>query len=172
MHDLCFWPGGYEQKHSFGHFPQLIIFNNRFTVLVSGTKRSINDGWDGRILKIFLVIMSVWQSQNWLSVSCVQHDFTPHLVYQSVHKLVGRSVTILLFYVFYSFTLLLLPKWSRNLWYSPCPPTCNWGSCVSRLVQVEIEWASPIIIPLHIHIHFQSWKKQTKQKINIKKNKQ
>ena len=51
--------GGMSKKDSFGHFPQLGIFNNRFTVLVSGIKRSINDGWDGRILKIFLVLMSV-----------------------------------------------------------------------------------------------------------------
>ena len=55
----AFGLGGKSKKHSFGHFPQLIIFNNRFTVLVSGSKRSINDGWDGRILKIFLVLMSV-----------------------------------------------------------------------------------------------------------------
>ena len=55
----AFGLGGMSKKHSFGHFLQLIFFNNRFTVLVSGIKRSINDGWDGRILKIFLVLMSV-----------------------------------------------------------------------------------------------------------------
>ena len=30
--------------------------------------------------------------------------------------------------------ILLLPKCSTNLSYGPCPPTRNWGSCVSGLV--------------------------------------
>ena len=48
---------------------------------------------------------------------------------------VGRSVGhILLFYEFYSLTLLLLPKWSVDLKYGPCPPARDWGSRVSGLV--------------------------------------
>ena len=38
------------------------------------------------------------------------------------------------FYDFYLFTLLLLPKWSNELKYGPCPPARDFGSRVSSLV--------------------------------------
>ena len=53
----------------------------------------------------------------------------------SVSWLVGWLVgwlvdyTLLFFYVFYSLTILLLPK------YGPCPPARDWGSRVSGLVE-------------------------------------
>ena len=56
----------------------------------------------------------------------------------SVRRSVGRSVGwshFTFFYVFYSLTSLLLPKWSSDLKYGPCPPTRDWGSRVSGLVQ-------------------------------------
>ena len=36
------------------------------------------------------------------------------------------------FYDFYSLTSLLLPKWSSDLKYGPCPPARDFGSRVSR----------------------------------------
>ena len=36
--------------------------------------------------------------------------------------LVGRSVTLYLFHDFYSWTSLVLHKWSSDLKYGPCPP--------------------------------------------------
>ena len=41
---------------------------------------------------------------------------------------------ILLFYDFYFFTSMLLPKWSSDLKYGPFPPARYWGSRVSGLV--------------------------------------
>ena len=51
-----------------------------------------------------------------------------------VGLLVGWSVTLYFFYVFISLTTLLLPKWSGDLKYGPCPPARDWGSSVSGLV--------------------------------------
>ena len=53
---------------------------------------------------------------------------------QSVGWLVGRSVTFYFFYDSYFWTSLLLPKWSSDLKYGPCPPARDWGSRVSGLV--------------------------------------
>ena len=56
---------------------------------------------------------------------------------QSVCWSVGRSVTFYFFYFFYEFyfwTSLLLPKWSGDLKYGPCPPARDFGSRVSGLV--------------------------------------
>ena len=67
--------------------------------------------------------------------SCVLQDTTPPFVHQSVSQLVGWSVHhILLFMIFIFFTSLLLPKWSSDLKYGPCPPARDWGSRVSGLV--------------------------------------
>ena len=53
---------------------------------------------------------------------------------RSVGWSVGWSVTLYFFYDFISLTSLLLPKWSGNLKYGPCPPTRDFGSRVSGLV--------------------------------------
>ena len=53
---------------------------------------------------------------------------------RSVGRLVGRS-HLTSFYDFISLTLLLLPKWSGNLKYNPCPPASDFGSRVSGLVK-------------------------------------
>ena len=58
----------------------------------------------------------------------------------SVCLSVGWSVTFYFFYQFYFFydfyfwTSLLLPKWSSDLKYGPCPPARDFGSRVSGLV--------------------------------------
>ena len=63
-------------------------------------------------------------------------DSTPRFVRRLVGWSVGWSVghTLLFFYVFYSLTILLLPKYSGELKYGPCPPARDWGSRVSGLV--------------------------------------
>ena len=53
---------------------------------------------------------------------------------RSVGWLVGWSVTLYFFYDFISLTSLLLPKWSGDLKYGPCPPARDFGSRVSGLV--------------------------------------
>ena len=42
--------------------------------------------------------------------------------------------TLYFFYDFISLTSLLLPKWSSDLKYGPCPPARDFGSRVSGLV--------------------------------------
>ena len=73
--------------------------------------------------------------------SRVQRDSTPRFVRPSVGRLVGlsvgRSVTFYFFYVYYFLTLLLLPKCSSDLKYSPCPPARDWSSRVSGLVYLH-----------------------------------
>ena len=61
-------------------------------------------------------------------------DSTLRFVGRSVSLSVGWSVTFHFFYEFYFLTSLLLPKWSRDLKYGPCPPARDWGSRVSGLV--------------------------------------
>ena len=54
---------------------------------------------------------------------------------------VGRSVGpshFTFFYDFISLTSLLLPKWSSDLKYGPCPPARNFGSRVSGLVLISL----------------------------------
>ena len=63
--------------------------------------------------------------------SRVLRDSTPRFVRRSIGWSVGHT---LLFYVFYSSTILLLPKCSGELKYGPCPPAHDWGSRVSSLV--------------------------------------
>ena len=54
----------------------------------------------------------------------------------SVGQSVGRSVTLYFLYDFYFWTSLLVPKWSCDLKYGPCPPARDFGSRVSRLVLI------------------------------------
>ena len=73
-------------------------------------------------------------------VACYATLHPALFVRPSVRRSVGSSVGhILLFYDFYSLTLLLLPKWSGDLKYGPCPPASDWGSRVSGLVIREEE---------------------------------
>ena len=56
----------------------------------------------------------------------------------SVGRSVGLSVGpshFTFFYDFISLTSLLLPKWSGDLKYGPCPPARDFGSHVSGLVE-------------------------------------
>ena len=63
--------------------------------------------------------------------SRVLRDPTPRFVGPSVRH-------TLLFFVFLGFLAsLLLPKWSGNLNYGPCPPARDWGSRVSGLVFIR-----------------------------------
>ena len=65
------------------------------------------------------------------SFSRVLRDSTPHFVRRLVCWSVGHT---LLFHDFYFLTSLLLPKWSSDLKYGPCPPARDFGSRVSGLV--------------------------------------
>ena len=66
--------------------------------------------------------------------SRVLRDSTPRFVGRSVGLSVGWSVTFYFFYEFYFWTSPLLPKWSGDLKYGPCPPARDFGSRVSGLV--------------------------------------
>ena len=57
-------------------------------------------------------------------------------LYNPLCLLVGRSVTLYSF-MFFSVTSLLLPKWSSDLKYGPCPPARDFGSRVSCLVSCD-----------------------------------
>ena len=57
----------------------------------------------------------------------------------SVGRLIGRSVTLYFFYDFISLTSLLLPKWSGDLKYGPCPPARDFGSRVSGFVSFSMQ---------------------------------
>ena len=57
-------------------------------------------------------------------------------LYNPLCPSVGPHFTF--FMIFNSLTSLLLPKWSSDLKYGPCPPTCDFGSCVSALVLLRI----------------------------------
>ena len=61
----------------------------------------------------------------------------------SVRQSIGRSVRpshFTLFGFLRSLASLLLPKWSSDLIFSPCPPARNWGSRVSGLVNVHVDF--------------------------------
>ena len=57
---------------------------------------------------------------------------TPYIVRLSIRWL----GTLYFFYDFHSLMILLLPKCSSDLKYSPCLPARDWGSRVSGLVVV------------------------------------
>ena len=70
----------------------------------------------------------------------------------SVGRLVGRSVGWSHFTFFYdliSLTSLLLPKWSGDLKYGPCPPARDFGSRVSGLVTLMFFYMHPPCMQLH-----------------------
>ena len=72
-----------------------------------------------------------WSIIDQFLVACTRL-YTP--LCPSVGWLVGPSVTFYFFYVFTFLTSLLLPKWSSDLKYGPCPPARDFGSRVSGLV--------------------------------------
>ena len=88
----------------------------------------------------------------WLYIFCRVHaTLQPAL---SVRPSVGRS-RFIFFYDFISLTSLLLPKWSSDLRYGPCPLARNFGSRVSGLV---LFFSSHRHSPYHCQKHYQrSW---------------
>ena len=59
-----------------------------------------------------------------------------------VRRSVGPYIRHTYFFVFFLWSLAsqLLPKWSSDLKYIPCPPARDWGSCVSGLVHFLCEF--------------------------------
>ena len=115
-------------KHLSFHFvPKKLYFKiKRFFVLVRNNSKLTNDHWILLIYDCFGILMDD------RFFSRVHATLYPAL---SVGWLVGHS---LLFYDSYFWTALLLPKWSRVLKYSPCPPARDFGSRLSGLVQVVV----------------------------------
>ena len=64
---------------------------------------------------------------------CMLRNSTPRFVGPLVGRLVGLS-PFYFFYVFAVFGLTALAQMLQKLKYCPCPPTRDWGSCVSGLV--------------------------------------
>ena len=93
--------------------------------------------------------------KSWVNNKCqlifsrVLRYSTPRFVGQLVCLSVGWSVTLYFFYDFYFWTSLLLPKWSSDLKYGPCPPARDFGSRVSGLVSSELATLQEAIGPLH-----------------------
>ena len=87
---------------------------------------------------------SVGPSHNllWFLFAC--HTTTSRFVGWSVRLF----VTLYFFWFLRSLASLLLPKWSSDLKYGPCPPARDYGSCVSGLVsfhfrvQIIFNWVS------------------------------
>ena len=84
--------------------------------------------------KIWKIKFDLWMMISFL-VACTRlyNPLCPS-VGRLVGWLVGRLVTLYFFYDFISLTSLLLPKWSGDLKYGPCPPARDFGSRVSSLV--------------------------------------
>ena len=74
------------------------------------------------------ISMELRHGMGWEFFSRVHVTLQPDL---SVGRSVGHT---LLFYDFITLTSLLLPKWSGDFKYGPCPPARDWGSRVSGLV--------------------------------------
>ena len=72
--------------------------------------------------------------KTWFLVACYATLHPALSVGWSVGLSVGWSVTFYFFYEFYFRTSLLLPKWSGDLKYGPCPPARDFGSRESGLV--------------------------------------
>ena len=68
-------------------------------------------------------------SKSFSLFSRVPRDSTP--------RFVRPSVTLYFFYDFIFLTTLLLPKWSGDLEYGPCPPLREFGGPVSGLVSKD-----------------------------------
>ena len=125
------------------------------------------------LVKLWRFSISDWRSEIALLCPSIRQSFSPS-VRLSVHWLVGHTF---LFYDFYFWTLLLLPKWSSVLKYGPCPPTRNLCSRVSGLVKLWrfsiTDWRSEIqkhCIKAHYHtscnLYFVKGKKGNKTKQN------
>ena len=74
----------------------------------------------------------------------LSYDFALTLVtllYNLLCPSVGRSVSLVLLHDFISLTSLLLPKWSIDLKYGPCPPARDFGSRVCGLVELQAFFA-------------------------------
>ena len=96
-------------------------------VVISLTLRFLED------FKIFLIMKMIEKIVRYLKflVACTRL-YTP--LCPSVGRSVGWLVTLYFFYDFIFLTSLLLPKWSGDLKYGPCPPARDFGSRVSGLV--------------------------------------
>ena len=81
-----------------------------------------------------------WHKKCITVSSRVLRDSTPRfvcpLVRRSVRPTVRPSVTLNFFCFLRSLASLLLPKWSSDLKYGPCPAARDWGSRVSGLFLV------------------------------------
>ena len=90
------------------------------------------------------------------------------LVHPSVCPSVGPSITL---YFLRSMAYLLLPKWSSDHKYSPCPPTRKWGSRVSgrwqkfekiKMVRA-LKWVTPWFSEINVlHIDTPKWVEKQK----------
>ena len=70
------------------------------------------------------------------------------------------------FYDFISLTSLLLPKWSSDFKYGPCPPARDFGSCVSGLFSSKWRQAEICnLIRLEVMIKWK-WKEQFKHALS------
>ena len=89
------------------------------------------------LLETISSLGKIWRKEK-------KQDFLDYFISVSQSSLsVGRSVGpnvqtshFTFFFYFISLTSLLLPKWSGDLKYGPCPPARDFGSCVSGLVSV------------------------------------
>ena len=79
--------------------------------------------------------------------SSVLRNFTPCFVGLLVRPSIHLS-HFTFFGFLWSLALLLLPKWSSDLKYGPCPPARNWGSRVSGLVHCRMTSFPLGLIPL------------------------
>ena len=88
--------------------------------------------WTGTYLQFYTPPAPV-SSYGFCFLSLVLRDSTPRFVGPSVRRSIRRSnFTFLVFLWFLA--PLLLPKWSGDLRYGPCPPARDWGCLVSGLV--------------------------------------
>ena len=60
-------------------------------------------------------------------------------IFSRVHAILQPALSVRrsrfpFFMILFFFTSLLLPKWSSDLKYGPCPPARDWGSRVYGLV--------------------------------------
>ena len=69
----------------------------------------------------------------------------------SVRPSIGRTVMFHFFYDFTSLTPLLLPEWSSDLKYGPCPPTRDFGSRVSGLVFLRSSFLHSLLSPFNLY---------------------
>ena len=92
---------------------------------------------------------------------------------RSVCRSVCRSVTLYFFWGFLRFSAsLLLPKWSSDVKYGPCPPARDWGSRVPGLVKKYIK-SMTILKSFKKIFHLSHWTKfqleSFRSYVNLKK---